>query len=72
MHAITFRPSTPTQITSGMPTSKPTTSSSTGAQPISTVKASAVKKVTVTCVKGKDIRKITAVKPVCPNGYKKK
>jgi hypothetical protein len=55
-----------------MPTSKPTSSSSIGAQPTSTVKASAVKKVTITCVKGKDIRKITAVKPACPNGYKKK
>ena len=62
--------STPT--TSAMPTSKPTSSSSIGAQPTSTVKASAVKKVTITCVKGKDIRKITAVKPACPNGYKKK
>jgi hypothetical protein len=30
------------------------------------------KEVTITCVKGKFIKKVTAVKPVCPAGYKKK
>ena len=30
------------------------------------------KKTTITCVKGKTVKKITAVKPVCPKGYKKK
>jgi hypothetical protein len=30
------------------------------------------KKVTITCVKGKLVKKVTAVKPVCPKGYKKK
>lgn len=30
------------------------------------------KKTTVTCVKGKLTKKVTAVKPVCPKGYKKK
>jgi hypothetical protein len=30
------------------------------------------KKSSITCVKGKTSRKITAVKPVCPAGYKKK
>jgi len=30
------------------------------------------KKITITCVKGKLIKKVTAVKPVCPPGYKKK
>ena len=30
------------------------------------------KKITITCVKGKLTKKITAVKPVCPAGYKKK
>jgi hypothetical protein len=29
-------------------------------------------KSTITCVKGKSTKKITAVKPVCPKGYKKK
>ena len=30
------------------------------------------KKITITCVKGKLVKKVTAVKPVCPSGYKKK
>jgi branched-chain amino acid transport system substrate-binding protein len=30
------------------------------------------KKTTITCVKGKVTKKVTAVKPVCPKGYKKK
>jgi hypothetical protein len=33
---------------------------------------SQTKKTTITCVKGKLIKKVTAVKPVCPKGYKKK
>ena len=32
----------------------------------------AVKKTTITCVRGKAQKKITASKPVCPAGYKKK
>jgi hypothetical protein len=31
-----------------------------------------VKKTTITCVKGKTTKKVTAVKPKCPTGYKKK
>ena len=34
--------------------------------------APAVKKSTITCVKGKLVKKITAVSPKCPAGYKKK
>jgi hypothetical protein len=30
------------------------------------------KKTTITCVKGKSTKKVTAVKPVCPSGYKVK
>ena len=30
------------------------------------------KKTTITCVKGKSSKKVTAVKPVCPAGFKKK
>jgi hypothetical protein len=33
---------------------------------------SSAKKTTITCVKGKLTKKVTAVKPVCPKGYKKK
>jgi hypothetical protein len=32
----------------------------------------ASKKVTITCVKGKLTKKVTAIKPKCPSGYKKK
>ena len=35
-------------------------------------KAAASKKTTITCVKGKLTKKVTAIKPVCPTGYKKK
>ena len=34
--------------------------------------AVALKKTTITCLKGKLVKKVTAVKPVCPKGYKKK
>jgi hypothetical protein len=34
--------------------------------------ADAKKKTTITCVKGKLTKKVTAIKPKCPSGYKKK
>jgi hypothetical protein len=34
--------------------------------------SAATKKTIITCVKGKTVKKITAVKPKCPQGYKKK
>jgi membrane protein involved in colicin uptake len=36
------------------------------------VKAASLKKTTITCTKGKSVKKVTAIKPVCPKGYKKK
>ena len=41
------------------------------AVPVATVTVPA-KKITITCVKGKTSKKVTAVKPVCPKGFKKK
>jgi hypothetical protein len=38
----------------------------------STAQAAVAKKTTITCVKGKTTKKITAVKPVCLAGFKKK
>ncbi len=35
-------------------------------------KPAAAKKATITCVKGKTTKKVTAVKPKCPTGFKKK
>jgi hypothetical protein len=37
-----------------------------------TVKPVVAKKTTITCVKGKTTKKVTAVKPKCPTGFKKK
>jgi hypothetical protein len=34
--------------------------------------AAALKKKTISCVKGKLVKKVKAVKPVCPKGYRKK
>ncbi|MFM6940508.1 MAG: hypothetical protein ACKOXI_00805, partial [Candidatus Planktophila sp.] len=34
--------------------------------------ATMLNKTTITCVSGKTVKKITAVKPTCPAGYKKK
>ena len=42
------------------------------AEKAATTKAAASKKTTITCVKGKISKKVTAVKPKCPAGYKKK
>ena len=36
------------------------------------IKAKTAKKSTITCVKGKLTKKVTALKPKCPSGYKKK
>jgi hypothetical protein len=37
-----------------------------------TVKPVVAKKTTITCVKGKTTKKVTAIKPKCPTGFKKK
>jgi hypothetical protein len=47
------------------PTPSPTPTPAATAKP-------AVKKITITCVKGKTSKKMTAIKPTCPTGYKKK
>ena len=54
---------TPTQ------SAKPSSSSEPASQPSM---APAAKKSTITCVKGKTTKKVTAVSPKCPAGYKKK
>ena len=53
------------------PTEKPTVTPTPTAKPTPT-KTAVVKKTTITCVKGKLIKKVTAFKPICPKGYKKK
>jgi len=49
-----------------VPTPTPTPST-----PLATVTVPA-KKITITCIKGKTSKKVTAVNPKCPSGYKKK
>lgn len=59
-------------------TSAPTPSLSPSPSAVSGSKVSAIpkpvvkKKKTITCLKGKVTRKVTAVKPVCPKGFKVK
>jgi hypothetical protein len=58
------------------PSPTPTPSASATPTPIPTSTPLAVpvvtKKATITCVKGKVTKKVTAVNPKCPTGYKKK
>lgn len=61
---------TPTPTPSATPT--PTPSATPVAAPSPSSKPVVAKKITIMCVKGKTVKKVTAVKPVCPAGYKKK
>ncbi len=63
---------TPTPKPSATPTASatPTPTSSPSVKP-SPTKAPA-KKITITCVRGKNSKKITAFKPKCPSGWKKR
>lgn len=40
--------------------------------PSASAKSAAAKKTSITCVKGKTTKKVTAVNPKCPTGYKKR
>jgi hypothetical protein len=57
---------TPSETASPTPTPVPAVT----ATPTST--PTVAKKATITCMKGKTAKKVTAIKPVCPTGYKKK
>ena len=59
-------------ITLLKPTPTPTPSQSTKSAGVTSKKPTPPKKTTITCVKGKTAKKVTAVKPKCPTGYKKK
>lgn len=66
---------TPTASASASPTPSPSATiveqPKVTASPTITQKAPA-KKITITCIKGKTIKKVTAINPKCPAGYKKK
>jgi len=59
----------PTPSNSPSNNNQPGNSSSAGQQNKSPQK---VNSYTITCVKGKTVKKITAPKPMCPYGWKKK
>jgi hypothetical protein len=40
--------------------------------PSASAKPATPKKISITCLKGKTSKKVTAIKPTCPTGYKKK
>jgi hypothetical protein len=74
--AVATPQATPTPTQNSNPASttqspKPVSSSSPKVtQKITPSPPPQVKKKTITCVKGKTVRKVTAVKPVCPKGFK--
>jgi hypothetical protein len=67
--AYNFTFSSPTvrvKLTQEVVAPTPSPSASPSVKPVVT------KKITITCVKGKTSKKVTAVKPLCPKGFKKK
>ena len=67
--------STPTPIPIATPTPEVSSSPAVTATPekaVSTIKPETSKKSTITCYKGKTIKKVTTMKPSCPKGYLKK
>jgi len=54
------------------PTPTPTPVVTATPTPTATATKAAVKATTITCVKGKLTKKVTAINPKCPTGYKKK
>lgn len=76
----TASPSIPTQSPSPLPSNSPTPSPTPTPSVVSpstspSVLPSAIpvkKKITITCVKGKLLKKVTAIKPKCPKGYVRK
>lgn len=63
---------TPTPAPTAAPTPTATPTEVASPIPSKTPKPIVAKKITITCVKGKVSKKVTAIKPVCPKGYTKK
>ena len=64
-------PSIKVKLSQEAPTPAPTASPTPTPSPTATAKPAA-KKITISCVKGKTTKKVTAINPKCPTGYKKK
>jgi hypothetical protein len=58
----------PTPVVTATPTPTPTATMT----PTPTATKAAIKATTITCIKGKLTKKVTAVNPKCPTGYTKK
>ena len=71
MTAAGFTFSTP-QIKVKLSQDQPAPAASASPAPSASAKPVAMKKSSITCVKGKTYKKVTAVNPKCPTGYKKK
>ena len=71
MTAAGFTFSTP-QIKVKLSQDQPAPKASASPSPKASAKPAAIKKSSITCVKGKTTKKVTAVNPKCPTGYKKR
>ena len=73
---ISTNPQTPTPIATKTATATPTDTATPTATatptPKPSISKSASKVTSITCVKGKNIKKVTAINPKCPAGYKKR
>jgi hypothetical protein len=66
----TVAPTTTTTVKPTTTTVAPTTT--TTVAPTTTTTVAVAKKTTIVCTKGSTTKRVTAVKPKCPTGYKKK
>jgi hypothetical protein len=71
MTAAGFTFSTP-QIKVKLSQDQPAPQASASPTPATSTKPAAMKKSSITCVKGKTTKKVTAINPKCPTGFKKK
>jgi hypothetical protein len=62
----------PAPVVTPTPTASPTATATPAVQAPLPPGAKAPVKTTITCVKGKSTKNVTAVKPTCPTGYKRK
>lgn len=65
-------PASPTPTPSSSTSNNPAVVASTKPSAVPSVINKLAKKITITCIKGKTIKKVTAINPKCPAGYKKK
>ena len=67
-----YESASPSPMPTNSPTPITTTSPSPSAPEIIAIPKVATKKTTINCIKGKTIKKVSAINPKCPSGYKKR